>query len=43
MNTKYWVDIKEDGYNKEAYARAMVFANKLAEQDNDVKRIVCYI
>lgn len=43
MNTKYWVDIKEDGYNKEAYARAMVFANKLAEQDNDVKRIVCFI
>ena len=43
MNTKYWVDIKEDGFNKEAYARAMVFANKLAEQDNDVKRIVCYI
>ncbi len=43
MNTKYWVDIEQDGFNKDAYARAIVFANKLAEQDNDVKRIVCYI
>ena len=43
MNTKFFVDIDQDGFNKEAYARAIVFANKLAVQDRDVRRIVCYI
>lgn len=43
MNNKYYVDIDHNGFNQEAYLNAFKFANKLAGQDKEVKRIVCYV
>lgn len=43
MKNRYYVDIEQDCFNEKAYARAFVFAEKLAKQDSSVKRIVCYI
>lgn len=43
MDTKYYVEIEHDGFDKKTYAQAIVFANKLAKQDSSVKRIVCFI
>lgn len=41
--TKYYVELEHDGFDKEAYENAIVFAAKLALQDKGVKRVVCYI
>lgn len=43
MNNKFYVDIEQDGFNKEAYLEAFKFANKLTRQDNEIKRIVLYV
>lgn len=43
MNNKYYVDIEHDGFNQEAYLQAFKFAIKLAKQNKDANRIVCYI
>lgn len=43
MNNKYYVDIDKDGFNEEAYKNALLFAAKLAQKDNKIKRIVCYV
>ena len=43
MNNKYYVDIEHDGFKEEAYKHALLFAAKLAQEDQQVKRIVCYV
>ena len=43
MNSKYYVDIERNGFNKDAYLQAFKFAIKVVKQNKDVNRIVCYV
>lgn len=43
MNNRYYVDIEHDGFNEDAYLQAFKFANKIARQNKDANRIVCYV
>lgn len=43
MNNKYYIDIKHDGFNENAYLQAFKFAIKMVKQNKDVDRIVCYV